>query len=1234
MGRPEAPLDPSAGPVQQFAYALRKLRQDTDGLTYRAMARSAHYSVTVLAQAAAGTRLPSLAVTLAYVRACGGDVEEWEHRWNEANEAVAAAGRGDAGRASPYQGLARFEPDDHARFFGRDALVAGAETLVGRHRFAAILGPSGSGKSSLLRAGLIPALRAAGQDLAAIRILTPGARPARVHAAALEAADGDADTVLVVDQFEEVFTLCHDPAERTEFIDLLLAARDPVNRLRVVIAVRADFYGRCAEHRALADALPDCSLLVGPMNAAELRAAVVGPAQTAGLIVERELTARLTKEVEGEPGGLPLMSHVLRETWLRRRGRVLTVAACEAAGGLHGAIAKTAETVYTRLTAPQAHLARLLLLRLVTPGEGGPDTRRPVSRSELDLADGSGDVDQVLERLAHARLITLGEDTVDLAHEALITSWPRLHTWIDDARDRLRLHRRLTDAAHAWQDLDHDRGALYRGRRLEAAEETFSRSAHRSSLTVVEAAFLDAGVAARDDERRAAVRTRRRVRTLLVSLSVLLVLVLAASAVGWQQMRAGDRQEIGAGSRRAATTADGLRASNPRMAMRLSVAAWELSRTPASQAALLSALHQPEQGAFSVPVQSDEAQRALTSDGRTLISVAGGQAHAWDLRNHRLSGRHRVPDVEDEAGAPSELSESGRVLVVPSGRGEQVRLWDMRTRRYRGPAFGPARTSESSSALALGTDDRTVVFAVDGTAEVWDARERRRLHFMPTGSGDDPVTDVSPDGRFLAMCGGARVLKVLDLRRAGRQLALHAGKVLCAQGVRFSPDGRTLIVPDPHGLRRWHLPSGREAPRLDQMAPRSLAVSDDGKFLAAAGDGGIALWRLSRPQAPVFRHPLQHPVDALRIDPSTRTLHFLQTEAGGVQVVRTLGLGRALEPSWGGRTVHEALFSTDASTLALAEDGGRRFRLLRGPTGRTTAILPAPARTEGGPLMSLSADGRRFAYGSGPDDADHHGQVIVWDAERRRPLARVPHERSGPEVAGAVLSPDGRALITTGWDSLTHWDARSGEPSRTLSRSVGSLVVASDGGLGELRAISADGGLILTNDGSLLSPATGRTLPHQLGSCGDCVLAFDQDADRIALLASQRVSLWDAGLNRMLAVLPTTGFGPLEELTAVAFSPDGTTLAVAGSYGTVRLWDLPSREPLGTGPTTPGDRIHALAFGPGSDVLYAAGEKVPWQKYVIDTDQAVAEVCRRAGGPLTRADWQMYLPGVPYRRVC
>ncbi|WP_443053485.1 helix-turn-helix domain-containing protein [Streptomyces sp. NBC_00285] len=532
MGRPERPLDPGTGPVQRLAYELRDLRKAAGGPSYRAMAQGAGFSATTLSQAAAGERLPSLAVVEGYVRACGGDPSQWTPRWKEAEAELAGAPSGQATRGpAPYRGLARFEPDHRHLFFGRDRMVAEVAELVCDHRFAALSGPSGSGKSSLLRAGLIPRLR---QEIAerghpaVLRVLTPGPTPATSHGHLLAPARGEPESWVVVDQFEEVFTLCRDPRERARFVDLLLTARDPASRLRVLVAVRADFHDRCAEHRGLADVLRGAGLPLGPMTARELREAVVGPAQAVGCLVERTLTDRLVDEIQGEPGGLPMLAHVLLETWRRRRGRMLTLAAYESAGGVRGAIAASAEEIYGALTPAQARTARHLLLRMVVPGgQGTPDTRRPLGWAELaQWAD--PDVPAVVERLTRARLVTAGEDGVQLAHEALITCWPRLQGWLEEDRERLRRHRTLADAARTW--LDHDRcpDVLYRGTGLSRAEELFPDHRTDPALTVTERAFLAAAVRARETERRAAVRAGHRHRVLTASLSALSALLAAA----------------------------------------------------------------------------------------------------------------------------------------------------------------------------------------------------------------------------------------------------------------------------------------------------------------------------------------------------------------------------------------------------------------------------------------------------------------------------------------------------------------------------------------------------------------------------------------------------------------------------------------------------------------------------------------------------------------------------------
>jgi energy-coupling factor transporter ATP-binding protein EcfA2 len=509
------------------------------------MAERAHFSVSALSLAASGKRLPSAAVVRAYARACGADPEVWERRWEAAAAEVAAADRGEG--HAPYRGLEQFEAGDRELFFGRDRLVEDVLEVVREQRFAAVLGASGSGKSSLLRAGLVPRLEQIVREQhgeATLEVITPGARPAATHARLLTPGgpgQGGPERWVVVDQFEEVFTQCRDRADRWRFVDLLVAARKPDSGLRVVIAVRADFRGRCTEHGELADALRQAGLAITPMSRTEIREAIIKPAAAAGLRVERELTARLTEEAVDQPGGLPMLSHALLETWQRRRSGVLTLAAYEAAGGLHGAIAATAEEVYGQLSPDQARTARRVLLALITPGNGAVDTRRRVRYAELREWSDS-EAPTVVERLARARLLTVDEETVELAHERLITSWPRLQGWVEEGRERLRQHRRLAEAAHVWQEHGRDSGVLYRGARLALAEALFTEPGQfDEDLTADERAFLSASRVARTMDDWAAARIRRKTQRLIAAFCAAMTLAVAACLGAWQQNRAATR---------------------------------------------------------------------------------------------------------------------------------------------------------------------------------------------------------------------------------------------------------------------------------------------------------------------------------------------------------------------------------------------------------------------------------------------------------------------------------------------------------------------------------------------------------------------------------------------------------------------------------------------------------------------------------------------------------------------
>jgi hypothetical protein len=373
MPRPERALDVTGGPVSVLALELRALRAGAGGTSYRELARQTAFSATTLAEAAGGRRMPTLEVTLAYVKACGGDVADWEDRWQATMATLTADRHDDEDTEAPYPGLRAFQFADADRFFGREQLVSRLLRDLAGRRFLAVFGASGSGKSSLLRAGLVPAVAAADGDIS-FAVLTPGSEPVRHLSATLRTSRPG---LLVVDQFEEVFTLCAREEERQRFIDALLDLTEDGGSAgtTVVIGVRADFYPRCGSYPRLVTAMHGAQLLVGSMTADELSEAISRPAAQAGFSVERALSATVVSDALRQPGALPLVSHAMRETWLRRRGNVLTLAGYQAAGGVEGALTRTAERVYAGLTDQQQRIARDLLLRLAALGEGTEDTR-------------------------------------------------------------------------------------------------------------------------------------------------------------------------------------------------------------------------------------------------------------------------------------------------------------------------------------------------------------------------------------------------------------------------------------------------------------------------------------------------------------------------------------------------------------------------------------------------------------------------------------------------------------------------------------------------------------------------------------------------------------------------------------------------------------------------------------------------------------------------------------------
>jgi WD40 repeat protein len=1121
MGRPERALDPDAGQLQRFASDLRQLRVAAGRPSYRELSRRAHFSVTALSEAAGGSVMPSLPVTLAYVRACGGDHDAWAERWHRL--AVELAPEPSAkpvdDSPAPYPGLAPFEQVDAERFFGRLDLVHRLTDRVRTGDFVALFGPSGIGKSSILRAGLVPTLRDADEGWRAI-VLTPGRRPLEELAVRLGNAAGvDAGSVhqtldraalaqvrltvrqvsaqreppgsllLVVDQFEEVFTHCVDDRQRTRFVDVLVAIAEE-DTANVVLGVRADFYARCAAYPVLVRILDGHQLLVGPMSEDELREAVTGPARWAGLSVDRALVETVVADARQQPGALPMVSHALRQTWIRRTGPALTLAAYRAAGGVAGSVARTAEQVYGTCSPQQQAAMRRIFLRLTAFGDGTENTRRRARLAEFIDGGQAETMRVVLDRLTAARLVVADQDSVTVAHEALIGQWPRLAGWLAEDRDFLREHRRLTEAAEEWTRHGRDDAYLFRGARVASwADRPLDR------LSDAEREFL---AASRRREAQTRSRGRRRVRLTIAGLAAALaaISVLAAAALAQADRLATERDL--AFSRQLSAQASSQMSLDPAVAVRLAVQAYSTSPTAEAEAVLRQSV-----------VEQHPTTAVPEGRGRLL-----GVTFSADGRSVATSG------------------EDGRIYIRPwpLGPGAPVSLvLDGARQEAWTPHFSP-----DGRRLAVGGDD--------GVVRVWDLSRPQAPARFDGKAGLVLSVDISPDGRLLASGhadGTVRLWKIAT----GRVVKVLRGHDGSAVGVAFSPDGRLLASSgQDRTIRLWDL-TGRRAPVVltgHQDQTKSLDFTPDGRWLASASlDGTARIWPVASQggEAVVLRGH-QGTVENVAFSPDGRRLATTSDDRT-VRVWNRDGSGAPLVMSGNGGTVWAVAFSPDGSRLiSVGDDGTTRVWDPRGPG----APLMLRGHQGAAWVAAFSRDGRHIVSGG----ADR--TVRVWPADGSgTPVMLRGHQ---DEVLGASFSPDGQTVASASRDGTVRvWNAAGDtEP-----------LVLQDGERFPWQAtFTPDGRRLATagRDGKLriwTLPGRGTPLVRAADSEQIRDVAVSPDGRKAATAGwDGTVRVWDTAGTAPPIVL----YGHQGLVWSVAFLPDGAHLASAGRDGTVRIWSL------------------------------------------------------------------------------
>ncbi|MGE5465209.1 MAG: BTAD domain-containing putative transcriptional regulator, partial [Syntrophothermus sp.] len=700
----------------------------------------------------------------------------------------------------PFKGLQYFDEVDCDLFFGREVLTQKlADQLRDAQFLSVIVGASGSGKSSLVRAGLIPFLRKE-KEAGHIHIITPTAHPLEalateltrqsesVTAAATLLDDlaqdprslalffarrnGEEHTLLIVDQFEELFTLCRDEFEREAFIDNLLAASSSSHtgtgdrgKVTLILTLRADFYAHLAQYPELRDRVAKHQEYIGPMTTEELRRAIEEPARRSHWEFEPGLVELILRDVGDEPGALPLLSHALLETWKRRAGHTLTLKGYADAGGVRGAIAHTAESIFQSLSPEEQEVARDIFLRLTELGEGTEDTRRRASLEELmSQEEDRNEVRTVLNILADARLITLGENTAEVAHEALIREWPTLREWLNQDRESLRLHRHLTEAAHDWELLGEDPGALYRGTHLAQAREW--AALHPKALNAAEREFLAASInqeqrekleqeeqqkreldaakkLAETESARAAeqshsanrLRIRNRVITTIGSIAVLLALLAGMFGVQSNQQRttalnaqstaeANFRQ---AEAQRLAAESNKLFLSHgsPEQIALLSLRSMNTQYTPQGDAALLAAMQLPYPRKLFGSHPLGITRLVLSPDGKYVLT--GGHdktARMWDIQ----TGQQVRQFIGHTDVVPSVAFSPDGKYVLTASWDNTVRLWDASTGKELHQFLGH---TDSVEIAAFSPDGKSILTGgYDKTARLWDVATGQELRQM------------------------------------------------------------------------------------------------------------------------------------------------------------------------------------------------------------------------------------------------------------------------------------------------------------------------------------------------------------------------------------------------------------------------------------------------------------------------------------------------------------------------
>jgi len=995
-------------------------------------------------------------------------------------------GEADVSLPCPYRGLFHFGPGDAAYFFGRETFVETLVQAVQSHGFVPLLGASGSGKSSVVLAGLVPKLQQAGHWQ--FTHFRPGADPfyglamalVPLYAAKLNETERIAQTrqlatylrqgevnlsdvfsqiqhnfpndrvLLIADQFEELYTLCSEEAARQSFLNQLIAGFPKSDDLtsgggmtrsaRLVLTMRADFLSNALSYRPFADLLQNADLKLGPMNREELTDVIVRPAETLGVVFEAGLVERILSDVEAEPGNLPLLEFALTELWQRRQGKQLTHGAYTDIGEVQGALARHADASYRRLSPAEQQQMRRMFIQLVRPGEGAEDTRRLATKAELGEVSWS-----LVKQLADDRLVVTSRseaahvETVEVVHEALIRNWGELRGWMTADRTFRVWQDRVRGAMQQWQETQKDEGSLLRGVALAEAEEKLKE--RPDDLSEAERDFIRQSLQAteRQDQETAA-RRRREIRTAWGIAVGSLVGVVISSGSGWiawnQTNEAKLNQANSLGRYSQSLLSEGKDLDAFVQAIRAGkIVHKHRTSDPEVMHALQKALSQRREPNRFVGHQDLVYSVAVTPDGKTLVSGGGDKMiRIWNLEKEdepRILTEHESP-VTSVAVTPD-----GKTLVSGSDD-NTIRVWNLE----KGGASRILPGHESAvNSVAITPDGKTVVSgSKDRTIRVWNLEKGGASRILTGHKSSVNSVAITPDGKTVVSGSKDRTIRVWNLEKEGEPRIL-TGHKSAVTSIAITPDGKTLVSGSRDGtIRVWNLEKGGRPPILTGHKDPvfSVAITPDGKTVVSGSyDKTIRVWNLEKGGESRILTGHEGAVYSVAITPDGKTV----VSDSDDKTIRVWNLEKRGEPrilTGHEGAVYSVAITPDGKTVASGSydetirvwnlEKGGESRILTGHESSVTSVAIAP-------------DGKTVVSGS--DD----GTIRVWNLKKGGESRTLTGHKD--PVFSVAITPDGKTVVSGSYDqTIRVWNLEKGGESRTLTgheSSVYSVAITPDG---------------------------------------------------------------------------------------------------------------------------------------------------------------------------------------------